>query len=511
MKQERAVPHIEHLPHSIMDRIYGFLDGKGAVALSSTSKRMRSDLMWKKIYFNQFGDSHSFLIQNRDKADRETEFVPVTKQTKWKQIYKDTTEHGSMRWKLNQVFGEDPTSVNEENVITSVQFDHTGEYLAIGYQCGQIVIFRNNPTPSSPHTFKFHTQFESHHPDFDPLTSVEVEEKISHIAFLPQPYHPNTRMLLSANDKTIKLWKIYDKQRYASPMASPSSIRSSDTPKSPSPLTVGHRANKVYSHAHAFNINSLTPCSDGILFLSSDDLRINLWDLENSKEVFTIVDKKPANMNKLEEVITSTVFHPVHSHLFAYADSRGTISMVDMRDRALCDQASQVFVERDRAKSFFSDVTGSISDLKFSPSDGRYLMSRDYLTLKVWDIRMSTGPACSFNIHDHLRPKLYELYENDCIFDKFEASWSPSSLHIITGSYSNNFSVLDVTRNEIKYQQAINPRDRRRKRGGPLPTTEDVNFQEKVLHVDWNPKYPLTAVAAGNYIYLYHLTTQLNT
>ena len=30
----------------------------------------------------------------------------------------------------------------------------------------------------------------------------------------------------------------------------------------------------------------------------------------------------------------------------------------------------------------------------------------------------------TFKVHEHLRPKLCDLYENDCIFDKFQATWS---------------------------------------------------------------------------------------
>jgi len=269
---------------------------------------------------------------------------------------------------------------------------------------------------------------------------------------------------------------------------------------------------RVFANAHAYHINSISLNSDGETFISSDDLRINLWNTSISDQSFNIVDIKPTNMEELTEVITSAEFHPHHCNVFMYSSSKGTIKLADMRQSALCDRNAKVFEEPEDpvSKSFFSEIISSISDIKFS-RDGRYMLSRDYMTLKIWDINMESRPVKTIHIHDHLKSKLCDLYENDCIFDKFEAAWSPSSLHIITGSYSNNFSVLDVTRNEIKYQQAINPRDRRRKRGGPLPTTEDVNFQEKVLHVDWNPKYPLTAVAAGNYIYLYHLTTQLNT
>jgi hypothetical protein len=34
------------------------------------------------------------------------------------------------------------------------------------------------------------------------------------------------------------------------------------------------------------------------------------------------------------------------------------------------------------ARSFFTEIIASISDVKFS-RDGRYLLSRDYMTLKV--------------------------------------------------------------------------------------------------------------------------------
>jgi serine/threonine-protein phosphatase 2A regulatory subunit B len=80
-------------------------------------------------------------------------------------------------------------------------------------------------------------------------------------------------------------------------------------------------------------------------------------------------------------------------------------------------------------KSFFSEIISSISDVKFS-KDGRYILSRDYLTLKVWDINMESRPVQTINIHDHLRNKLCDLYENDCIFDKFECTFSGDGKYV---------------------------------------------------------------------------------
>jgi serine/threonine-protein phosphatase 2A regulatory subunit B len=39
--------------------------------------------------------------------------------------------------------------------------------------------------------------------------------------------------------------------------------------------------------------------SDGETYISADDLRINLWNLEVSDQSFNIVDIKPVNMEDL--------------------------------------------------------------------------------------------------------------------------------------------------------------------------------------------------------------------
>lgn len=52
------------------------------------------------------------------------------------------------------------------------------------------------------------------------------------------------------------------------------------------------------------------------------------------------------------------------------------------------------------------------------------MISRDYLSVKVWDIKMDSTPVETFPVHEYLRSKLCSLYENDCIFDKFECVWN---------------------------------------------------------------------------------------
>lgn len=49
------------------------------------------------------------------------------------------------------------------------------------------------------------------------------------------------------------------------------------------------------------------------------------------------------------------------------------------------------------ARSFFSEIISSVSDVKFSHS-GRYLLTRDYLTAKVWDLNMESKPLETYQV-----------------------------------------------------------------------------------------------------------------
>lgn len=53
--------------------------------------------------------------------------------------------------------------------------------------------------------------------------------------------------------------------------------------------------------------------------------------------------------------------------------------------------------EDPESRSFFSEIIASISDIKFSP-DGRYIIARDFLTLKIWDVNMDSRPVQTINV-----------------------------------------------------------------------------------------------------------------
>jgi len=285
--------------------------------------------------------------------------------------------------------------------------------------------------------------------------------------------------------------------------------------------------------------NSVSLNSDGETFISADDLRINLWNLNIANETFNVVDVKPPNLEELTEVITSATFHPQHCSQLIYSSSRGSIRLADLREAALCDQHAKLFeIEEDPSqKSFFSEIISSISDAHFIGPEGRYILSRDYLTLKVWDVNMENRPVSVIPIHDYLKVHLCDLYENDCIFDKFESAASADGSRYVTGSYNNHFVIHHVPSNSSITIEALKDPPRRKKKVSPIsgrssppvgigmtskkddnasnspnntnettPDTPNVNlmdFGKKALHVSYHPSQHVIAIAGLNKLYIY--------
>ena len=54
------------------------------------------------------------------------------------------------------------------------------------------------------------------------------------------------------------------------------------------------------------------------------------------------------------------------------------------------------------SRSFFTEIIASISDIKFG-KDGRYILSRDYMTLKVWSFTISKFMLLLFKLSQYFR------------------------------------------------------------------------------------------------------------
>jgi len=370
--------------------------------------------------------------------------------------------------------------------VSTIEFDQTGDFLACANRVGRVFVWKKNPEGDAPGAEPYiqHCDFQSHSPEFDYLKSLEIEERIHSVRWCPRE-RSDANLLLATNDKTIKLWKLKGTdQVVAKPRLS-------------------------YLNGHIYHINSLSVCSDGETFLSSDDLRINVWHLGVNNECFNMVDLKPSNMDDLSEVITAAEYHPSHCNVFIYGSSKGCVRMGDMREAALCDQHAKSYQVRPEVegKSFFSEIISSVSDIKFS-NDGTHILSRDFMTLKLWDVRVETRPVSVVAIHDHLRAKLCELYENDCIFDKFECALSNDGGRVITGSYDHRVYIHNTAGLNGGAEMELAAEGTHVMNGNelqnPFPAAgRKVDFDKKSLHVASSPCSSMVAVGATSGVHIY--------
>lgn len=386
--------------------------------------------------------------------------------------------------------------------------------------------------------FLFWTQFQSHEPEFDYLKSMEIEEKINQIRWCRRIN--GDHRLIATNDKTIKVWRVCEKKvTEVTTLTSPVNSRGSAsgcsdgndsraTPWASKPLSLPvleRRGNivqatprRIFSGAHAYHINSISLNSDEETFLSSDDLRVNMWNLNLGGNGFNILDVKPENMEELTEVITACEFHPQHCHLFMHSSSRGVAKLCDLRQSALCQTWAKEYEvpasEASSQSSFFAEIIASVSDISFSP-DGRYLLTRDYMNLRLWDLNMERAPVLSVPVHDHLSDRLSDLYENDSIFDKFQCSFSHDGGSLLTGSYNSMFHAYSAANGEgaaveatIDFISGMSGRDGTRNLDpdnyGNVAATELLDPTRRILHLDASSKSQIAAVAAGPALYIYY-------
>ena len=149
---------------------------------------------------------------------------------------------------------------------------------------------------------------------------------------------------------------------------------------------------------------------------------------------------------------------------------------------------------------------------------------------------MERTPVKTIPIHEHLRPRLCDTYENDSIFDKFEVVFSGDAQNVMTGSYNNNFMIYpsDPEKETEVVLQADKSAFKQKKIGVPTPivnTTasnggtpgkkggsragspaagsqgarmkketdaDQIDFNKKILHMSWHPFEDSIAIAATN-------------
>lgn len=78
----------------------------------------------------------------------------------------------ALNWKFSQVFGEEGNndSVAEDDVISAMAFDPSGNYIALGDKAGRLIVFeRSDNGQLKQLDYQYTTELQSHTKEFDCL------------------------------------------------------------------------------------------------------------------------------------------------------------------------------------------------------------------------------------------------------------------------------------------------------------------------------------------------------
>mmetsp|Transcript_4685 Transcript_4685/g.6934 ORF Transcript_4685/g.6934 Transcript_4685/m.6934 type:complete len:585 (+) Transcript_4685:278-2032(+) len=445
-----------------------------------------------------------------------------------------------VRWEYKQLFGglNEGDNIDQADIITALSWNKTGDYMAIGDQGGRIIVLKRDEQSKSTiqekedevgndssnqeinkqsMEFNVFTDFTSHDSQFDYLQSLEIDERINNIEWCYEG-SDESKFILCTNEKCIKMWKISEqsKPKFVQPkniINGVSTKKTIDDIEMPSyemyAKEIINTEKRTYKSVHEFQIHSLSLCADQEMFVSADDLRINLWHLSCPNKTHTIVDLAPEDMKDLDVIITNTTFHPYQCSIFAYATTVGSVHLCDLREGST---ARDGLIMKSQSNSFHESIN-SVSHVSFNPIQDSYqIISRDYMSLKLWDTRLPREPLMTMDVHEGIRHHLADLYEVEYIFDKFTSQFSHDGLHVITGSYRSNFMIYDIKRKLIQRLEASptyikNSRRHARFSNTPYPMDEPVyqgdDFTKKCLQTHFHPTQLACATATGTSLYLF--------
>lgn len=174
---------------------------------------------------------------------------------------------------------------------------------------------------------------------------------------------------------------------------------------------------KGFPIKHVHPIRQISQSSHEQYLLSTDEAQTFLWDLQRPDRPFVVCDLGEITSNKTDEkeLITCCQMHPKSDSLFLYGMSQGSLKVGDLRISGSSEKNSTCFkmsMSNSTQKSnYLLNLISNISSAAFTPN-GKYLISRDYLTVKVWDICNTKKPISCTILNEGLKSKLCQMVEN---------------------------------------------------------------------------------------------------
>lgn len=177
---------------------------------------------------------------------------------------------------------------------------------------------------------------------------------------------------------------------------------------------VGYKANlqKCFPSLHLNPIKQISQSFNEQYLLSADESQIFLWDVERPQRPYLVCDQTAGKIEDNSQVINCCQMHPKHDSIFLYGMSKGILNIGDLRISSNADKNSISFKSiTGRQSNIILDLISNISSAIFT-QNSKYIISRDFLTVKVWDVCNSKKPLNTIILQESLKSKLSEMVDN---------------------------------------------------------------------------------------------------
>lgn len=433
-------------------------------------------------------------------------------------------------WRFSEFLGEKIPLVNfktnpenESFLVTNCKFSNTGDHQVITDKGGRIIIFKKKEKKSSgAPKLEYYYEYPAHDKDFDVHKSVEYSEEIKSLSIFPVTDY-NKLDLITASYRNIHIDRIYQKSYKVFEKIDDSLLNNNNNVYIPkvkqSKVEVKNKSILKLSSAHTAEINSVSINNCNVdNFISSDEGKLYLWDINNTKEIYNVVSLDTSD--ETSEKITTSVYSPYHSSLFAYGTNKGNIKLCDIRINSQTTKSITNFKDENSNlnKTIFANQLLSVHDINFKLSNDYLFATRHYLSVNLWDQRKNNEPLFKFMLYEPIINKLSYLYQNEYFKDKFSLCNDPEGKFILTGGYNNMFHVIDIGQRlnsqivlDDTNEKSLNTNIIRKvnSKGSCFykkdePDMSAFSFDKKVTSVALSPVENFSMLACLNCIFTYH-------
>lgn len=257
---------------------------------------------------------------------------------------------------------------------------------------------------------------------FDSLESENINKYINAMAYMDNGGVTGT--LFSGNDIHIKAVQV---------RADASTL---DISNGTATSNLRFVSEKLCQNVHTYILRSLSVSSCSEYLISSDYIKINLWNPQKLDSFYNIVDIKSQLTNGVVFVINVSHFSPFSDSIFGYSTSNGRLVLNDTSITPKSEPVVDILLEK---------VEGIRSISDFSFLDENRIVTRTMNNVSMFDIRNTKTEVFSIELERDAK-MLNKLNNESAIYERF--SIAKNGGRVYTGSYFGSIYIIDTTNEE---------------------------------------------------------------